>query len=118
MEPVQPSPATPQIPAALLEIHSLRGHFEKLFAVNEVSVALHGGTLLGLIGPNGAGKTTLLRAAAGLQPPTRGVIRVHGERVEPNNADVMRSIGFTPDTPPVYEDLTVRQFLTFIAKGY
>jgi ABC-2 type transport system ATP-binding protein len=102
----------------VLEINSLRVQFDRLIAVHDVSLALHGGSLLGLIGPNGAGKTTLLRAAAGLQTRTRGLVRVLGERVEPKNADVMRQIGFTPDTPPAYEDLSVAQFLRFIAKGY
>src|SRR5262245_17526906 len=103
----------------LLEMRSLRVQFRELVAVSDVNLALHGGSLLGLIGPNGAGKTTLLRAVSGLQVATRGLIRVLGERVGPTEScDVMRRIGFTPDTPPAYEDLTVRQFLKFIAKGY
>ena len=106
------------MPPPLLEVGALRVQFENVLAVRDVDLTLTGGSLLGLIGPNGAGKTTLLRAVAGLQPKTRGLIRVLGERVEPTNADVMRHIGFTPDTPPAYDELTVRQFLRFIAKGY
>jgi ABC-2 type transport system ATP-binding protein len=87
-------------------------------AVRDVSFSLSGGHLLGLIGPNGAGKTTLLRAAAGLREPTRGVVRVMGQVIAPQNQDALRHVGFTPDTPAVYEDLTVRQFLRFIAIGY
>jgi ABC-2 type transport system ATP-binding protein len=102
----------------LLEIDFVRVQFDKLRAVDDVSLSLQAGSLLGLIGPNGAGKTTLLRAAAGLQVPTRGMVRIHGQRVDPRNADVRRHIGFTPDTPPAYEELSVRQFLRFVAKGY
>src|SRR6476620_9520620 len=100
---------------ALVEVESVRVRFGKLLAVRDVSLSLAGGTLLGLIGPNGAGKTTLLRTLAGLQPPTRGTIEVLGQPLSP---DSLHQIGFTPDVPPVYDELTVRQFLQFVGKGY
>jgi len=102
----------------LLSVESLRVEFGPLVAVRDVSFQLRGGDLLGLIGPNGAGKTTLLRAIASLQPLSRGLVRIMGERLYSPASDPMRFIGFTPDTPWVYEDLTVRKFLRFIAKGY
>jgi ABC-2 type transport system ATP-binding protein len=101
----------------LLAIDSATVMFGPLCAVRNVSLSLGPGALLGLIGPNGAGKTTLLRAVAGLQPTTRGSIRVMDQLVN-GDRDVLRYIGFTPDTPPMYEQLTVRQFLQFIARGY
>src|SRR4051812_3864618 len=102
----------------LLTVQNLRVQFDTLRAVDDVCLTLNGGDLLGLIGPNGAGKTTLLRAIAGIQPLARGVARLLGETIEPGAGDVLRQLGFTPDTPPVYEDLTVRKFLRFIAMGY
>src|SRR3954464_2129741 len=102
----------------LLTVQNLRVQFDTLRAVDDVSLTLNGGDLLGLIGPNGAGKTTLLRAIAGLQPLARGVARLLGETIEPGAGPVLSQLGFTPDTPPVYEDLTVRKFLRFIAMGY
>jgi ABC-2 type transport system ATP-binding protein len=115
-------PTTLSAPTAaattLLDLRNVRVQFDKLVAVNDVSFALGAGHLLGLIGPNGAGKTTLLRAAAGLQPLTRGKVIIHDTELTPRNETILRHVGFTPDTPPVYEDLTVRQFLRFIAKGY
>jgi ABC-2 type transport system ATP-binding protein len=101
----------------LLRLRHVRVQFGKLAAVDDVSLSLQSGDLLGLIGPNGAGKTTLLRAAASLQPLTAGRIDLGDELVEPG-APALRQIGFTPDTPPAYEQLTVRQFLEFIARGY
>jgi ABC-2 type transport system ATP-binding protein len=83
-----------------------------------VSLVLHGGQLLGLIGPNGAGKTTLLRAIVGLQPLTHGVVRILGEPLVPEADELRQHIGFTPDTPAVYEDLTVRTYLRAVARGY
>ena len=102
----------------LLSLEQVRVQFGPLVAVGGVSFDLHGGDLLGLIGPNGAGKTTLLRATAGLQPASSGVVRVDGEPLVPGATEAFRRIGFTPDTPAVYEQLTVRDYLRFIAKGY
>src|SRR5687768_4438752 len=102
----------------ILSIEGVRVQFGKLVAVRDVSMSLRAGDLLGLIGPNGAGKTTLLSAAAGYLPLARGQVNVLGHRVEPGNRDALRHIGFTPDTPWVYEEMTVRKFLRFIGMGY
>ncbi len=93
----------------------MRVRFPGLLAVKDVSFALAGGDLMGLIGPNGAGKTTLLRAIAGLQDLTRGKIFVLGQEL---SIESVAWIGFTPDVPAVYDDLTVKQYLRFIGKGY
>src|SRR5687767_8005257 len=103
---------------AVLAAEQLRVQFGSLVAVWDLSMKLRGGELLGLIGPNGAGKTTLLRALAGIQPVSRGAVYVLGEPLAPGASELVRHIGFTPDTPPMYEDLTVREFLRFIGKGY
>ena len=102
----------------VLSADAVRVRFDKFVAVDDVSLDLRGGNLLGLIGPNGAGKTTLLRALAGIQPLDRGVVRVFGEPLTPTARHLLGHIGFTPDTPGVYEELSVRDFLRFIAKGY
>ncbi len=108
----------PEQSVPLLKLDRLRVAFGRLVAVCDVSFELAGGCLLGLIGPNGAGKTTLLRAVAGLQPQTCGSVAVLGEVTEPQAYHLKRRIGFTPDTPPVYDGLTVREFLQFIGKAY
>ncbi len=101
----------------LLSIDSASVSFGQIFAVRDVSLKLHGGNLLGLIGPNGAGKTTLMRAIVGLQPLRRGSVSILDMPLT-GDRDVLRHVGFTPDTPPMYEELTVRQFLNFIGQGY
>jgi len=106
-----------EIGRTLLSIESVSVNYGPFRAVRDVSLSLRGGDLLGLIGPNGAGKTTLLRACSGLQPPSCGVIRILDAPLN-GNRDVLRHIGFTPDTPTMYDDLTVRQFLRFIGMGY
>lgn len=98
-----------------MEAVGVRVRFGRFEALRGVSLGLPAGSLLGLIGPNGAGKTTLLRVLAGLQPVLVGEVRVVGERLVPENRWL---IGFTPDTPPVWEELTVRQFLRVVGLGY
>jgi ABC-2 type transport system ATP-binding protein len=102
----------------LLEVEHATVRFDRFTAVKDVSFALQAGSLLGLIGPNGAGKTTLLRAIALLQNLHRGTIRILGDPVKAGDEEAARMLGFTPDVPPAYEALTVRQFLEFIAAGY
>jgi len=103
---------------ALLSLRDVRVHYGTLLAVDGISFDLHAGQVLGLIGPNGAGKTTTLRAAAGLLPITTGQVRVLGRDVFAEPTFAGRHLGLTPDTPQVYETLTVREFLRFIGYCY
>jgi ABC-2 type transport system ATP-binding protein len=102
----------------LLAANSVRVEFGPLVAVRNVSFELSGGQLLGLVGPNGAGKTTLLRVLAGLHAPTRGNAEIMGKSVLGEHELVRHHVGFAPDSPPAYEELTVDQFLHFIAAAY
>ena len=87
------------------------------FCLGPLSLSIPKGVVCALIGPNGAGKTTLMRAAVGLQPVRTGAVRILGSALH-GNRDVLRHVGFTPDTPPMYDNLTVRQFLHFVGMGY
>jgi ABC-2 type transport system ATP-binding protein len=102
----------------LLAANNVRVEFGKLVAVRDVSFRMAPGDLLGLIGPNGAGKTTLLRVLAGLQAPTSGTAQVMGFDVFNESERVRGQVAFSPDSPPAYEDLTVEQFLYFVADLY
>jgi ABC-2 type transport system ATP-binding protein len=104
--------------ATLLELDRVRVRYGSFLAVDDVTFTLNGGDLLGMIGPNGAGKTTTLRAAAGLQPITTGSVKIMGEPIHPERADSRAPLGFTPDTPAVYDALTVAQYLQFIGDCY
>ena len=108
----------PTVDQRVLDVRSIRVWFDKLKAVNGVSFTLSRGHLLGLIGPNGAGKTTLLRSICGLQSVTAGSVHILGQEMRPGNLELLAHVGFTSDTPPAYESLTVRQFLRFVGKGY
>jgi ABC-2 type transport system ATP-binding protein len=102
----------------LLDIRELRVQYGRFLAVDGVTLALGAGELLGLIGPNGAGKTTTLRAAAGLQPPSTGTVRILGHDVMRHATEVGFHLGFAPDTPQLYDTLSVEEFLRFIGRCY
>lgn len=104
--------------SVLLEAAHVRVEYGSLVALSDFSIQLPAGSLLGMIGPNGAGKTTALKVMAGLLPPTAGRVTVLGGEVEPGNTMVLSRIGFAPDTPPLYDDLTVEDFLRFIGRAY
>ncbi|MEK6644120.1 MAG: ABC transporter ATP-binding protein [Planctomycetota bacterium] len=102
----------------VLEAEHVRVEYGSFVALPDFQLSLSAGNLLGLIGPNGAGKTTSLKAIAGLLPMTAGRVRVLGETVEPGNTSALSRIGFAPDTPPMYDEMTVEDFLRFIGRAY
>ena len=85
-------------------------------AVDDVSFEVQKGTVLGFLGPNGAGKTTTIRMVAGFLPPTSGTVEVKGINVAQDPVAAQKSIGYMPETTPLYEDMTVAGFLRFIAE--
>jgi ABC-2 type transport system ATP-binding protein len=102
----------------LLELEAVRVRYGEFLALRGISLVVEGGQLLGLIGPNGAGKSTTLRASAGLQPLATGTIRVMGRDVSTHDPEFGRFLGFSGDTPALYDTLSVEDFLRFIAYSY
>lgn len=102
----------------ILQAERVRVEYGDLVALSCLDMQLSAGNLLGLIGPNGAGKTTSLKAFAGLLPLTAGTVSVLGHEVGPGQPDIVSRIGFAPDTPPQYDELTVADFLRFIGRAY
>ncbi|MCX5980790.1 MAG: ABC transporter ATP-binding protein [Nostocales cyanobacterium LacPavin_0920_SED1_MAG_38_18] len=106
----------------------LTKQFERHIAVNDVDLEIHTGEVYGLIGPNGAGKTTLIRMLATAEEPTTGEIYINGDRVagpsdyrllqDQNNLKLKRRLGYLPDDYPLYEDLTVWDYLDYFARLY
>ncbi len=102
----------------ILEIIKIRKEFGTVVAVNDVSLSVEPGQVLGLIGPNGAGKTTLLRILATILRPTSGSVRLLGYDLAKEYLAIRRQIGFLPDFFNLYNDLTLRECLEFFAKAY
>lgn len=82
-------------------------------AVQDVTFRIERGEIVGFLGPNGAGKTTILRMLTGYMPPTNGRISVDGVESRSNSLQVRKKIGFLPENVPLYNELTVRRFLSF-----
>src|SRR5437762_13148075 len=85
-------------------------------AINDVSLSIEPGHVLGLLGPNGAGKTTLLRLILGLHRPTAGSVKVFGRRMSPNAADLRRRIGYIPTNPQFPKGMTPIGYLDYMAR--
>ena len=102
----------------MIEITGLSKLFGTFTAVRDLSFVVQPGEVLGLVGPNGAGKTTTLRTLAGIIPPTSGTVRIAGQDLLTNPIAAKRALAFFPDEPRLFDYLTVRQHLTFIARLY
>ena len=100
----------------MIEVESLTKRYGRATAVDGVSFRVEKGEILGFLGPNGAGKTTTMRILTCYLPPTGGTARVGGYDVYQEPMEVRRRVGYLPETPPLYPDMTVRDYLDFCAK--
>src|SRR5438105_12528867 len=100
----------------MIEVSHLLKSYRDLKAVNDVTFKVEKGEIVGFLGPNGAGKTTTMRMITGVLPPTSGSAKVAGFDVFEQPMEVKKRIGYLPETPPVYTDMTVRAYLRFVAE--
>ena len=99
----------------MITVRHLSKTFKTLRAVDDVSFEAPECQVLGLIGPNGAGKTTTMRMITTFIQPTSGSINVAGYDLEKSPDEIRRNIGYLPETPPLYPELTVEEYLSFAA---
>ncbi|NOT44177.1 MAG: ABC transporter ATP-binding protein [Acidobacteria bacterium] len=100
----------------MIEVQHLTKQYGAFTAVEDVSFTVERGEILGFLGPNGAGKTTTMRMVTGYMPPSRGRAIVAGYDIFEQPIEAKKRIGYLPETPPLYPDMTVRDYLTFVAK--
>ncbi|OFW41708.1 MAG: MFS transporter [Acidobacteria bacterium RIFCSPLOWO2_12_FULL_67_14b] len=100
----------------MIEVQHLSKRYGPVTAVDDVSFRAESGEILGFLGPNGAGKTTTMRIITGYMPATEGKATVAGFDVFDQPIEAKRRTGYLPETPPLYPDMTVREYLTFVAK--
>ncbi len=100
----------------MIEVQHLTKRYGPVTAVDDVSFTVERGEILGFLGPNGAGKTTTMRVLTGYMPPTGGKAIVAGYDVFEQPIEAKRRTGYLPETPPLYPDMTVREYLTFVSK--
>ena len=99
-----------------IEIRGLSKTFGKVEALKEVSLDIPRGRITGLLGPNGAGKTTLIKAMAGSVKPSSGSISVFSHDPVKMRKELRKKIGYMPQNPSIYEDLSARENITFFAR--
>jgi len=100
----------------VIEVEHLTKRYGPVTAVQDVTFQVHKGEILGFLGPNGAGKTTTMRVLTGYMPATEGRVAVAGHDVFEHPVEAKRRTGYLPETPPLYPDMTVREYLQFVAK--
>jgi ABC-2 type transport system ATP-binding protein len=100
----------------VIEVQHLTKHYGRVTAVDDISFRVERGEILGFLGPNGAGKTTTMRIITGYMPATEGKAMVAGFDVFDQPIEAKRRTGYLPETPPLYPDMTVREYLTFVAR--
>ncbi|MDG2168278.1 MAG: ATP-binding cassette domain-containing protein, partial [Opitutales bacterium] len=104
----------------MIEVQSLHKSYGSINAVNGVNFDVNRGEILGFLGPNGAGKSTTMKMITGFVRPTSGIVLVDGLNVQDHPVAVKERIGYMPENGPVYGEMTVEEFLIFIAeiRGY
>ena len=100
----------------MIETDQLTRRYGHLVAVDALSIRAEPGQVLGLLGPNGAGKSTAMRMIAGFLAPSSGTARVCGHDVQRDSLAARRALGYLPEGAPGYGEMTVREFLVFIAR--
>lgn len=99
----------------MIEIQNLTKMYGQIKAVSNLNFTVEKGEILGFLGPNGAGKTTTMNIITGYIPSTEGTVRVCGYDILESPKEVKKRIGYLPEQPPVYMDMTVIDYLDFVA---
>jgi gliding motility-associated transport system ATP-binding protein len=100
----------------MIEVRNLTKRYGDLTAIQDVSFGVGRGEILGFLGPNGAGKTTTMRILTGFMPASGGTVTVDGFDVFEQSFEVRKRIGYLPENPPLYTDMTVEGYLGFVAR--
>ncbi|MCH7652285.1 MAG: ATP-binding cassette domain-containing protein [Chloroflexi bacterium] len=100
----------------MIEIEHVWKYFGDFPAVTDISFTVEKGEVLGFLGPNGAGKSTTMKMITGFLPPSAGTLTVAGFDIVTNSLDARRHIGYLPETVPLYTDMTITDYLSFMGK--
>ena len=100
----------------MIEVQNLTKYFKDFRAVNNISMTIRKGEILGLLGPNGAGKTTTLRMLTGYFRPNSGTIKIKGFQMPKDAIRIKSLIGYLPESAPLYHNMLVYDYLEYVAK--
>jgi ABC-2 type transport system ATP-binding protein len=99
----------------MIQVEGLTKYYGNFRAINQLSFHADAGEIVGFLGPNGAGKTTTIRILTGYMPPSEGTARVAGYDIFEQSLEVRQHIGYMPETVPLYKELTVWQYIDYMA---
>ncbi len=100
----------------MINVEGLTRYYGEKRAISDVTFRVNKGEILGLLGPNAAGKTTTMRILTCYMPPTSGKATIGGFDIFENSMDVRRITGYLPENPPLYTDMVVRDYLSFVSQ--
>jgi ABC-2 type transport system ATP-binding protein len=100
----------------MIKVEDLTKRYARTVAVDNISFEVNKGQIVGFLGPNGAGKTTTMRVLTCFLPPTSGTASVAGYDVMEHPLEVKKRIGYLPETPPLYPEMEVSEYLTFVGR--
>jgi ABC-2 type transport system ATP-binding protein len=100
----------------MIEVKNLTKRYGDLVAVSNISFTAAKGQILGFLGPNGAGKTTTMRVITGFMPATSGTVKIAGFDIFEQSYECRKRIGYLPENPPLYNDMTVLSYLRFVGR--
>jgi ABC-2 type transport system ATP-binding protein len=100
----------------MIEVQHLTKRYGDLTAVSDISFNVASGQILGFLGPNGSGKTTTMRVITGFMPASSGTVKVAGFDIFDESFEARKRIGYLPESPPLYNDMTVTAYLRFVAR--
>ena len=98
----------------MIEVKNLTKRYGQNLALDRVSFTIQEGTIVGFLGPNGAGKSTTMNIVTGYLSATSGEVTVGGKSILEDPNLVKRQIGYLPEQPPLYQDMTVKEYLYFM----
>ena len=100
----------------MVEVDNLTKRYGDMVAIQDVTFQVREGEIVAFLGKNAAGKTTTMRIMTGFMPPTSGTVRINGADIREDSLEARRQIGYLPETAPLYEDMSVRSYLSFCAR--
>ena len=100
----------------MIEAKNLTKYYGSFLAIEEISFRVEKGEIVGFLGPNGSGKTTTMRILTGYMPPSSGSAEIAGQDILSNSLEARRQIGYLPETVPLYTDMPVDDYLSYMGK--
>jgi len=100
----------------MIDVQHVTKRYGQVTVLDDISFSIHKGETVAFLGPNGAGKTTTMRILTGFMPPTSGTVYIAGFDCLEEPWEVKKHIGYLPETPPLYLEFTVQEYLTFVGR--